>query len=184
MSRTEGTWTTSRNKMKDQNTKTLILAAYSIMAVLFFILESVIPKPIPFLRIGFANVFILLILVQLGFSSAMVVTLTKVVIGNLFLGLLFTPLVLFSFLSSIISLLVMFILLRSGISFSFIGISIAGAISHLLIQLVLGYFLFVHSTRIFALLPAILAIGLISGLITGTLVIVLINKIHLTIELP
>jgi len=63
--------------MKSSREKILILAAYSIMAVLLFLVESMIPKPLPFIRIGLANVFILLILVQIDFFSALVVALTK-----------------------------------------------------------------------------------------------------------
>ncbi len=165
--------------MKTSNEKILILSAYSIMAVLLFLVESIIPKPLPFMRIGLANVFILLILVQIDFFSALVVTLTKVIIGNLFSGLLFTPLILFSLVSSVISLLVMFAFYKSKISLSFIGVSITGALTHLLTQLVLGYFLFIHTSRIFAIIPIILLIGLIGGLITGILVIILYNNIRL-----
>ena len=168
--------------MKSSTEKTLILATYSIMAVLLFVVESIIPKPLPFMRIGLANVFILLILVQIGFFPALVVTLTKVIVGNLFSGLLFTPLVLFSLVSSIISLLVMYAFYKSRISFSLIGVSIAGAISHLLTQLVLGYFLFIHTSRIFALFPIVLLVGLVSGLITGMLVIILYKNIRLSFD--
>jgi len=168
--------------MKSSTEKILILAAYSIMAVLLFVVESIIPKPLPFMRIGLANVFILLILVQIGFFPALVVTLTKVVVGNLFSGLLFTPLVLFSLVSSIISLLVMYAFYKSRISFSLIGVSIAGALSHLLTQLVLGYFLFIHTSRIFALFPIVLLVGLLSGLITGILVMILYKNIRLRFD--
>ena len=167
--------------MKSSQEKILILSAYSIMAVLLFIVEGMIPKPLPFMRIGLANVFILLILVQIDFLSALVVTLTKVIIGNLFSGLLFTPLILFSLVSSVLSLLVMYAVYKSRISFSLVGVSITGALSHLLTQLVLGYFLFVHTSRIFALFPLILLIGLVSGLITGILVIILYKNIRLNL---
>ena len=168
--------------MKSSQEKILILAAYSIMAVLLFIVEGMIPKPLPFMRIGLANVFILLILVQIDFMSALVVTLTKVIIGNLFSGLLFTPLILFSLVSSILSLFVMYAFYKSRISLSLIGVSITGALSHMMTQLVLGYFLFIHTSRIFALLPLILLIGLISGLITGILVIILYKNIQLNLS--
>jgi len=167
--------------MKSSQEKILILSAYSIMAVLLFIVEGMIPKPLPFMRIGLANVFILLILVQIDFLSALVVTLTKVIIGNLFSGLLFTPLILFSLVSGVLSLLVMYAVYKSRISFSLVGVSITGALSHLLTQLVLGYFLFVHTSRIFALFPIILIIGLVSGLITGILVIILYKNIRLNL---
>ncbi len=168
--------------MKSSQEKILILAAYSIMAVLLFIVEGMIPKPLPFMRIGLANVFILLILVQIDFRSALVVTLAKVIIGNLFSGLLFTPLILFSLVSSVLSLLVMYAVYKSRISLSLIGVSITGALSHMMTQLVLGYFLFIHTSRIFALLPLILLIGLISGLITGILVIILYKNIQLNLS--
>ncbi len=152
------------------------------MAVLFFILESVIPKPIPFLRIGLANVFVLLLLVQLDFVSALVVTVTKVFVGNLFSGLIFTPLMLFSLIGSLVSLLIMWIVYHLQIRFSLIGISICGAVAHLFTQLVLGYFLFIQTTKIFSLIPLLLIIGLVSGLITGILAIVLYRNVRLSFD--
>lgn len=168
--------------MNTKNEKILILAAYSIMAVLFFILESVIPKPVPFLRIGLANVFILLILVQLDFVSALVVTVAKVLLGNLFSGLFFTPLMIFSLVGSLVSLLTMWFVYRSRVPFSLIGVSISGAVVHLFTQLVLGYFLFIHTPKIFSLIPLLIIIGLVSGLITGILAIVLYRNIRLSFD--
>jgi len=168
--------------MKTKNEKTLILAAYSIMAVLLFILETVIPKPIPFLRIGLANVFILLILVQLDLISALAVTVGKVILGNLFSGLIFTPLILFSLVGSLLSLLTMWLVYRSSLPLSLIGISICGAVTHLFSQLVLGYFLFIQTPKIFSLIPLLLMIGLASGLITGILAIVLFKNIRLSFD--
>lgn len=168
--------------MNTKNEKILILAAYSIMAVLFFILESVIPKPVPFLRIGLANVFILLILVQLDFVSALVVTVAKVLLGNLFSGLFFTPLMIFSLVGSLVSLLTMWSVYRSRVPFSLIGVSISGAVVHLFTQLVLGYFLFIHTPKIFSLIPLLIIIGLVNGLITGILAIVLYRNIRLSFD--
>jgi len=45
--------------------KILTLSTFSILAVLFFLLENYLPKPMPFFRIGLANVFILIVLWQL-----------------------------------------------------------------------------------------------------------------------
>ncbi|MEA3475198.1 MAG: Gx transporter family protein [Candidatus Cloacimonadota bacterium] len=161
-----------------KHNKPLILSAFSIMAVLFFVLENFLPKPVPFLRIGLANVFVLLILIKMDFFSALIVSLSKVIIGNLFSGLIFTPVILFSLSSSLFALIVMYLSIKSRIGFSLIGISIIGALFHNLTQLGVAYGLLIRNTRIFTLFPIMVMLSLITGIITGFIAILLNNKLQ------
>ncbi|MEA2104654.1 MAG: Gx transporter family protein [Candidatus Cloacimonadota bacterium] len=158
---------------------TLTLAAFSILATLCFILENFLPKPLPFFRIGLANVFVLLILFQLGFRAALVITISKVFLGSLFSGLIFTPILIFSLLSSLISLIAMYLAIHSKFKFSLIGISISGAVFHNLCQLLIAYFIFIRNTKIFSLIPLLLILALIGGGITGIFATLLDKKMNL-----
>jgi heptaprenyl diphosphate synthase len=158
-----------------KHNKALTLSAFSIMAVLLFILETLLPKPLPFFRIGLANVFVLLILVKMDFTSALIVSLSKVILGNLFSGLLFTPVLLLSLLSSLLALIAMYFSLKSRLGFSLIGVSIMGALFHNLTQLSVAYFLLIRSPRIFSLIPIMLILATVTGIITG-IIATLLNK--------
>lgn len=161
-----------------KHNKPLILSAFSIIAVLFFILENFLPKPLPFFRIGLANIFVLLIMIKIDLFSALIVSLSKVILGNLFSGLLFTPVILFSLLSSLVALLAMYLSTRSKIGFSLIGISIIGALFHNITQLGVAYFLLIRNARIFTLFPIMVVLALITGIITGFIATILNNKLQ------
>ena len=161
-----------------KHSKPLILSAFSVMAVLSFIIENFLPKPVPFFRIGIANVFVLLILIKMNLFSALIVSLSKAILGNLFSGLLFTPVILFSLLSSLFALIAMYLSIRSKIGFGLIGISIIGSLFHNLTQLGVAYVLLIRNTKIFTLIPIMLIIALITGIITGFITTLLNNKLQ------
>jgi heptaprenyl diphosphate synthase len=162
-----------------KHNKVLILAACAVMAVLLFMVESILPKPFPFFRIGLANIFVLLILVNMDFKSAMVVALTKVAIGNLFSGLLFTPIVLLSLFGSVAACIIMYIGIKARLGLSLIGLSILGAVSHNLVQLTVAYFILIKSIKLFSLVPVMLILALITGIITGGVASLLNDKFAL-----
>lgn len=147
----------------------LELAFFTALAVAVYVLESFLPKPLPFLRIGLANVVVLVVLVTRGFSPALVVTLGKTLVGGLFSGLLLSPTTLLSLCSSLTALGVMFLILQTGLGFSLIGISIAGATIHNLVQLVLIRSILIREDSIFYLIPVMIILGIITGIITGFL---------------
>lgn len=165
--------------MKNSNNKILILAAFSILAVVIFTLENFLPKPLPFFKIGLANVFVLVILWQLDFTSALIVTLVKAFVGSFLSGLIFTPVIIFSLSGSILSLLIMYFAMKVRINFSLIGISILGALVHNFSQLTLAYFILFPNSKIFYLIPVLFATGLVSGFITGLVAYFLNLKLNL-----
>ena len=145
----------------------------SLLAGLCFFLsalEYLIPKPLPFIRIGLANFPLLLALDMLPFPSFILLLALKTTGQALISGSLFSYVFLFSIAGTAVSTLLMYAL-RRGIGkekISLIGISAAGAMAFNGVQLVLAYyFVFGESAR-YAAAP-ILTLGIITGTLLGIL---------------
>ena len=134
--------------------------------------ESLIPHPIPGLRLGLANLVTLVALVLMGFRPALEIALLRTLLSSLIMGTFMSPTFILSFCGALVSTLVMGLLFqvsryhrRPG--FSIIGISIVGALTHNMVQLYLAYLLLVHHSGIFVFFPWLCygAVGM--GWITG-----------------
>lgn len=145
------------------------LTAVSLLAAVgmsLFVLEYYIPFPLPFMKLGLANVSSLLALYLFGWSAMMQVITLRVIAGSLFVGMLFGPGFLLSIAAAIASGCVMGIVKKVR-TLSIIGVSVLGAISHVVTQLVVARYLLIHHDAVFSVLPLLLLIGLVSGLVTG-----------------
>ena len=138
-------------------------------ALCFFLsaIEFVIPKPLPFLRIGLANVPLMLALDVLSFPAFLLLTMIKI-LGQAFIsGTLFSYLVLFSAAGTIGAALMMYALHkipRKAVSLA--GIGMAGAFVSNCIQLFIGrFFIFGEGIRYMA--PPFLFIGAVTSLLLG-----------------
>lgn len=149
---------------------------FSALAVTIFVLENMIPKPIPFLKLGLANIVVLFLLFQKKELMATSVTFSKVFIGGFFGGTLLTPSFIMSLSGSTISIIIMLLAIKSDINFSIIGISILGAISHNVTQLFVVRYLVIKHSGIFYLTPLMIFLGLITGIVTGLVAFKLIEK--------
>ncbi|MDR3334731.1 MAG: Gx transporter family protein [Treponema sp.] len=131
-------------------------------------LEYMVPKPLPFLRIGLANVPIMLGLDILSFKYLAILVLIKVLGQALITGTLVSYIALFSLAGTCSSAAIMYLLRRllGPQRISFIGISVIGALVSNFSQLVLARF-FVFGEGIRFLIPPFLAVGLITGITLG-----------------
>ncbi|MCD4796102.1 MAG: Gx transporter family protein [Candidatus Cloacimonetes bacterium] len=143
------------------------LAFFTAFAVTIYIVESFIPKPFPFMRIGLANILILIILLSDGFKSALIVSFSKTIIGGFFTGTFLGPTTLLSLSGGIFSLIIMFIFIRSKVQFSIIGISILGATAHNFAQISIVRLILIKQNTIFYLTPLLVLMGIVTGIITG-----------------
>ena len=132
-------------------------------------IEYVIPKPLPFLRIGLANLPLLLALDLFPVSHFFLLLGIKILGQSLIQGSLFSFAFLLSLGGSLASGVVMLAARRAlkG-STSLIGISILGAMASNLVQLTLARFL-VFGRAVWMIAPAFLLVGLISSSILGYL---------------
>lgn len=155
------------------------IAILSAFALGIHGVESLIPSPIPWLRLGLANVITLVTLVLYGLYPAIMVTLVRVVLGSLFTGTFLGPAFLLSFGGGLSSTLAMgFVFLKMPRLFSAIGISIIGALFHNSAQLVIAHFFFIGRIEAILLIAPIIAlIGILTGALNGFLSEILIKNL-------
>ena len=153
-----------------------ILAAYALALHGF---ESLLPTPIPWLKLGLANIITLVALILYGFRTALFVTLIRVVLASILIGTFLGPAFILSAGGGIASVLAMGLSIKLFKNlFGAVGISLIGALFHNIAQLSLAYFLFIQ--RIEAMLviaPLIVLIGSVTGIINGIISDILIKNL-------
>ena len=152
------------------NSKTFKYLSFSAALCMFFsLIEYAIPKPLPFLRLGLANIPFILGLFKLKHKEYFFLVFLKVIFQSLISGTFFSYIFIYSLLGSFASALFMLItknLFKSKISI--VGISLFGALGNNILQILLSYFFFFGKTIVYAI-PLILIFGFITGLIIGIL---------------
>jgi heptaprenyl diphosphate synthase len=134
-----------------------------------------IPLPVPGIKIGLANAVSLFALYRMGWKSALIINILRVVLS----GLMFTGFsaMLYGLVGGILSVLVMIIVKKTGV-FSIIGVSAAGASVHVSAQIVVAYFI-IENASIFMYLPVILISAVISGIIIGFITYLVLVRAYL-----
>ncbi|MDR0598233.1 MAG: Gx transporter family protein [Treponema sp.] len=160
---TTQSWTARPGKTpRPGNRRTLaILGAFCLF---LSTIEYLIPKPVPFMRIGIANLPLMLALDILPFGEFVLLTLIKVAGQGIVTGTLFSYILLFSLTGTFVSALSMYALRRLlGTRLaSMAGISALGALLSNGAQLALAR-LFVFGPSVRYILPPFLAMGVITG---------------------
>jgi heptaprenyl diphosphate synthase len=155
----------------DKNKTSIIMqyAFFTAVATTVYFLESMAVRamPLPFLRIGLANVVVVYLLMRGDFLMAFTVNIAKTLIGGLISFTLMSPATLLSISGGIGSLLVMWLLMISPIRFSILGISIAGAVVHNIIQILCVRWLIIPRDSILYLMPILMIVGIFTGFVTG-----------------
>ena len=144
------------------------LAMLGAFCLFLSAVEYMIPKPLPFMRIGLANLPLMLALDIFPLPSFLVLVCIKVFGQALITGTLFSYVFLFSLAGTFFSALVMFFLRRlfGRERITFVGIGTAGAFVSNLSQLALAHvFIFRENVRYIA--PWFLGAGLITGIVLG-----------------
>lgn len=146
------------------------LALVAGTAVVLFVVEAAVPRPLPWMKLGLGNGAVLLALMLFGVRQAFVVAGIKIVVGGLLTGGLAGPAFAIGAGAGMASLSIMGLARQApGWLFSTIGISIMGAVSHQGAQLLLAY-VYIRQPGLFSLLPLFLVGGLLSGGLIGLIV--------------
>ncbi len=146
------------------------LVFFSLLVTLgttLHVLEAMLPNPLPFpgVKLGLANIVTLLALYLYGLREGLLVAVLRVFFGSLLVGTLFSVSFMMSLSGAVISLLVMGLLSRIPL-LSILGVSMAGAVSHNVGQLLVASYL-IQTNSIFYYLPVLIIVGLPTGLSTG-----------------
>ena len=142
-----------------------ILSLLLSVAIVLSYLESLIPMFIPGVKLGLANVVILIMLYEFKFYEALLIDLLRIFIVSLIIGSFLNPVFFMSLTGGMLSYLVMLIFSRIKL-FSVVGTSILGAISHSLGQIIIASIL-VSSDLVLYYLPFILLLSIASGILSG-----------------
>ena len=144
------------------------LALLGAFCLFLSTIEYMIPKPLPFMRIGIANLPLMLALDIFPFSTYLVLVGIKVFGQALITGTLFSYVFLFSLAGTSLAAVTMYILRRlvgQG-RISFIGVGTAGAMMSNISQLVMAW-LFIFRNNVRYIAPPFLAAGVITGIVLG-----------------
>lgn len=158
----------STEEVRDRIERLSLIAAATVFEIVLFALDSAIPKPIPWIKIGLANIVTLALLVGAGWRLAAAVHFLRIMIGAVFRGGLFTPFFLLSFGGGAVSFIVMALAVRWAMPvIGFIGVSCMGALAHNTVQLLLVAAALADSSVLVLLWPAVLLFSLLYGGFTG-----------------
>ena len=138
---------------------------FAALAVLMGYVEFVLPSPVPIqgVKLGLANVIVVIAMYFMGEKSALAISVVRVIMSSLLFGG-------FSgFLYSIAGALVSFgtmCIVKKIKAVSIIGVSIVGGIFHNIAQITVAA-LVLDTKGVFYYLPVLLISGVITGIIIG-----------------
>lgn len=166
---------------KEQNNraKTVKIAILSSFAVVLHAMEAFIPTPLPWLRFGFANIITLVGLSLYGLEAGIMITIIRTFIGGFWRGTILGPPFILSIGGGLASTLAMWItLIGFRKVFSPVGLSLIGAITHNIAQLLLAQLLFIKNREVLiAITPVILFIGTITGTVNGFAALLILKRL-------
>ncbi len=144
--------------------KTVFCAAMSALAIIFGYIESLLipPLPIPGLKLGVANIAVLLCVYNSDKKAAWLVCLIKAFVSNLLFGSV--TMLIYSFFGSVFSILAM--LFAKKLRLHIITASILGGIFHNLGQLLCAALL-LKNINIFYYMPVLIIGGIAVSVLTG-----------------
>ena len=150
-------------------------ALLAALALIFSYIESLIPiaAGVPGIKIGLANIVVVLALYYMGPREALLINLVRIALAALLFGSLFSGL--YALCGGIFSLLVMVLLKKTG-AFSLTGVSMAGGAAHNLAQVAVAA-LIVRTPQIFMYFPVLLIAGMAAGIFNGIVCNLVLRKL-------
>ena len=140
------------------------LGLLTAVAIVLGYFEYLLPVTgIPGVKLGLANTVLLYALDLIDVPSAILLMLLKVGLSGLLFG--GPAAMLYSLAGGVLSLIVM-ILARKSRGLSIVGVSVLGAVSHNIAQMVVACFV-VETRAILAYLPILLFAAAVTGTLTG-----------------
>lgn len=137
--------------------------------------ESLLPPIIiPGVKLGLANIFVMLTLIYLSIQEAVILVVAKAILSGIFGGNVFS--LVFSLSAGLISLLLTFLLLSfTKERLSILSVSSLSSAVNNIVQL-LVYSLLLGSFNLICYAPYIVLIGAITGLLTGFVVFLVVKR--------
>ena len=146
-------------------TKVAYFGVFTALALIFSFVETLIPihLGIPGVKLGLANLIIVITLYKMGVNEAYILSVVRGVLAGFIFGNMFS--ILYSMAGGLLSLTVMIFLKRTD-KFSIMGISMAGGVFHNIGQLIMAAIV-LESLSIIYYLPVLLISGVLTGFLIG-----------------
>lgn len=163
--------------MKNNARRTAFTGMYAAIAIVLSYIEMLLPISIgiPGAKPGFANIIIVFAIYSVGGVSALIINMIRILIIGMMFGNLIS--IVFSLCGAILSLLVM-ILIKQIKGIHPLGVSICGAVSHNLGQILAASFL-VKTYSVLYYLPFLIITGILSGIVIGIIAGLLLNRLKM-----
>ena len=147
--------------------KMALLGVLTAGAIVIAILESFIPSiGIPGVKLGLANIVILIILYELGIVEAVIVNLLRVLVVGLVRGTFLGMGFFMSLTGAVFSLGIMILFYLLIKKFSVIGVSVIGSIFHVGGQILIAM-IYLGTAYIVLYLPVLAISAIITGVFVG-----------------
>ncbi len=135
-------------------------------------IEYAVPKPLPFMRLGLANLPVIFAVKSFRFREILLLILLKVLLAAFISGTVFSYVFLFSAAGSLASGLTVYLLYSclnccGGTRYiSNVGLCLAGALANNAAQIAVAR-IFIFGKQAYFIAPLLLATGLVTGLLLG-----------------
>lgn len=147
--------------------KMALLSVLTAAAIVIAIIESFIPSIwIPGVKLGLANIVILVILYEIGIIEAILVNLLRVFLVGLLRGTFLSMGFYMSLTGAVLSLAVMIIFYLIIKKFSIVAVSVMGSIFHIFGQILIAI-IFLGTASVLYYLPIISISAIITGILVG-----------------
>ena len=147
--------------------KLVLIGVLTASAIVIAILESFIPSiGIPGIKLGLANIVILITIYELGVMEAAFINILRVVIVAVVRGTLLSMGFFMSLTGAFLSFGIMVLFALTIKKFSVIGVSVIGAIFHVIGQIFVAM-IYLDSAYILFYLPVIALSAIITGVLVG-----------------
>ena len=154
------------------------IAYYGLLVALAFIfsyVESLFPinLGIPGVKLGLANLVVIVSLYLFGIREAAVISFIRIVLSGITFG---SPAAMvYSLAGGVLSLLIMVIAKKTN-KFSTMGVSVAGGVFHNVGQIIVAMIVLETQSLIYYL-PALIISGLVAGVVIGILAAEIIKRL-------
>ena len=154
---------------------TTTCALLAALALIVSYIEFLLPLNVglPGIKLGLANIVVVLALYYLGPQYALLINLIRIALAALLFGSLFSGL--YALAGGLVSLGVMVLLKKTGL-FSLTAVSMAGGAFHNLAQLIVAA-LVASTSDVFLYLPVLFIAGITTGIFNGIVCTLVLRKL-------
>ncbi|MBR4378118.1 MAG: Gx transporter family protein [Bacilli bacterium] len=147
--------------------KIALLGVLLALTIVIAILESFIPSfTIPGIKLGFANIIILVTLYEVGILEAIFINLVRVLVVSLVRGTFLSMGFFMSLTGAFMSLGIMILFYLVIKKYSIIGVSVIGSLFHVIGQILIAM-IYMGSVYVVYYLPIIGISAVITGILVG-----------------